>query len=161
MAQQKIMRSRLQKVLSSSTSSLAYPNQSYFSTHKTYEVRVGPIYPYSWHLHQQPPQGYQHVFIGRNKNVPDAVGQTNKGPYKKKNLVTRSFSDLRSLSLWQRPSSFRVWNTSLKKTIKHIGGKRVCFNWKENVAVFVNINRGFLPAIRSYAVSEIKFKCNG
>jgi len=101
MAQQKIRRSQLQKVMSSSTTSLVFPTQSYV-TSKTFEVRVNPMISLPWQQQQlQPPppqlqnhhQLYEQVYIERNP-----TGAFFKSPYRKHKLATRSLSDLRSFS---------------------------------------------------------------
>ncbi len=96
MAQQKIMRSRLKKVLSSSTSSLNTQPQASVKHSRRIEITLNPFFQFQWppqQPQQQPQHQYQHLFYNSS-----GVGQRCKPPYpySKDRLITRSLSDLRS-----------------------------------------------------------------
>ena len=92
MAQQKIMRSRLKKVLSSSTSSLVHIPVAPVSQSRRIEITLNPYFQFQWsRQHQQ--QQYQHLFLNQNTSN----GNSNRGVYlyHKDYLYTRSLTDLR------------------------------------------------------------------
>ena len=96
MAQQKIMRSRLKKVLSSSTTSLNTQPPSSVKHSRRIEITLNPFFQFQWPPQQpqpQPQQQYQHLFYNSS-----GVGQRCPlpYPYSKDRLITRSLSDLRS-----------------------------------------------------------------
>ena len=98
MAQQKIMRSRLKKVLSSSTTSLNTQPPSSVKHSRRIEITLNPFFQFQWppqqqQQQQQSQQQYQHLFYNSS-----GVGQRCPLPYSysKDRLISRSLSDLRS-----------------------------------------------------------------
>ena len=95
MAQQKIIRSRLKKVLSSSTSSLA-PVPVSAKHSRRIEITLNPYFRFEWP--QSPPQPPQYQTIFNNQSAYSNVGVhrcSQHYPYAKDQLFTRSLTDLR------------------------------------------------------------------
>ena len=96
MAQQKIILSRLKKVLSSSTSSLA-PAPASARHSRRIEITLNPYFRFEWPQSQpqpQPPQ-YQNIFHNQSASNVSVHRCVQHYPYAKDQLLTRSLTDLR------------------------------------------------------------------
>jgi hypothetical protein len=97
MAQQKIIRSRLKKVLSSSTSSLA-PVPVSAKHSRRIEITLNPYFRFEWPQSPPQPQPPQYQTIFNNQSAYSNVGVhrcSQHYPYAKDQLFTRSLTDLR------------------------------------------------------------------